>query len=640
MSQSTKANINSHIESYLDYYCQLSHAPQFAVLLQGQWGSGKTWFIEEYQKRNKEKCKFLYVSLYGMTSFSEIEESFFRQLHPILSSKGMTIAGKVIKGFLKGALKIDLNDDGQSDGTWSIQIPDIDLPNYLKDADESILIFDDLERCKIDLDGILGYINYFVEHQEFKVIILANESELLKIESYKSIKEKLIGKTFDISLDFTGALESFIKMVDHSEVESFLNSQTDLIRNIYETAEYDNLRSLKQVVFDFKRIYDQVPEKIKLKPEILQEILRLLMVISIAIKLGQVFPKDIARFKEEYMYRLQKKISNQSPNMPKEGHDKNENVMDRCSGFIDFFDPFPSFYWWETFFSKGIVDSEELSQSIEYGKYFKDEKTPNWVKLWHYTDLEDEEFEEIISQVDSEFNKREFSRIEVLKHVVGLFLKFSDVNLYLKDRNIILQDARDYIDFLEKHKPEVIKEYVGETFASGYMSLGYQEAESNELKEFQKYILQTKQKIHDQELPTVSRKLLDVMSKDVLEFSEMICLSQHSVYATHKEEISKYYEDPVLMHIAPEEFLKSVLSIKMKDWTVVFGAISKRYKYSPNPQKLTKEIDWLKEIKAAIIREANLRENKLSGYVLKQLNEYYINKAITELDNLSGTENN
>jgi hypothetical protein len=32
------SKINNHIEEYLDYYCGLSHAPGFAVLLKGEWG--------------------------------------------------------------------------------------------------------------------------------------------------------------------------------------------------------------------------------------------------------------------------------------------------------------------------------------------------------------------------------------------------------------------------------------------------------------------------------------------------------------------------------------------------------------------------------------------------------------------------
>ena len=43
---------NKHISQFLDYYCdnkKLSNS-QYAVLLKGKWGSGKTHFINNYKK--------------------------------------------------------------------------------------------------------------------------------------------------------------------------------------------------------------------------------------------------------------------------------------------------------------------------------------------------------------------------------------------------------------------------------------------------------------------------------------------------------------------------------------------------------------------------------------------------------------
>jgi GTPase SAR1 family protein len=153
---------NNHIEDYLNHYCNLDYAPGFAVLIKGEWGAGKTWFINKYcDKLKGNNQKTLYTSLYGMSSIQDIDEAFFRLLHPIMSSRGVAITGKIAKALLKGALKIDLNNDNNADGSWSIQIPDIDFPD-LKDVDESILIFDDLERCSIELSILLGYVNHFV----------------------------------------------------------------------------------------------------------------------------------------------------------------------------------------------------------------------------------------------------------------------------------------------------------------------------------------------------------------------------------------------------------------------------------------------------------------------------------------------
>src|SRR5690242_4976293 len=93
-------NTNLHIIEYLDYYFSLESSPEYAILLRGKWGAGKSWFINSYREKNKTK-EFLYVSLYGVTSYNEIEDSLFQQLHPVLASKGMKLAGKIIKGLIK-----------------------------------------------------------------------------------------------------------------------------------------------------------------------------------------------------------------------------------------------------------------------------------------------------------------------------------------------------------------------------------------------------------------------------------------------------------------------------------------------------------------------------------------------------------
>lgn len=354
MSQDNRT-INSHIETYLDYYCGLSHAPGFAVLLQGQWGSGKTWFINKYREKLKEKNqKCLYASLYGMTSFSEIEDAFFQQLHPILFSKGMAITGKIIKGFLKGALKFDLDNDGKDDGALNFQTPEINLPEYLKNTDKSILIFDDLERCKIDLSNILGYINYFVEHQDLKVILVANEDGLLKNCNYQFIKEKLIGKTFSVSLDFEGALENFITIVNQPDVRNFLSDNIKSIQDLYEKAEYENLRNLKQIVLDFERIFNALPEKAKGKPEILRDLLKLLMAFSIEIKRGVLLPRAISKLREEYMSGLGRQVtSHHSPSSIGKNDNEETTPLQKMLHRYNFLnlhdlaldDPFPNKLW-------------------------------------------------------------------------------------------------------------------------------------------------------------------------------------------------------------------------------------------------------------------------------------------------------
>ena len=136
---------NAHIENFLDYYCALPHSPEYAVMLKGPWGCGKTWFINRYRDKLREKgTKHLYISLHGISSFAEIDDAIFEQLHPLLSSKGMVLTGKILKGLLKTTLKIDLTQEGHSGTSIISQAPDFtkaDLPEYLRDTSSHIIDF-------------------------------------------------------------------------------------------------------------------------------------------------------------------------------------------------------------------------------------------------------------------------------------------------------------------------------------------------------------------------------------------------------------------------------------------------------------------------------------------------------------------
>lgn len=203
---------NQHISQFLDYYCDNEKLknPQYAVLLKGKWGSGKTHFINKYRKElDTKKQKYIYVSLYGVTSYDEIETKFLETIHPFLYNKKTIFTGKIAKQLLKGTFKIDLDGDKKDDDSVSLKIPDFKLDDLFNTKDY-ILIFDDLERCSINIINLLGYINHFVEHQSYKVILIANEEEFEETRKYYQIKEKLIGKTFEFISDASSAYDSFL----------------------------------------------------------------------------------------------------------------------------------------------------------------------------------------------------------------------------------------------------------------------------------------------------------------------------------------------------------------------------------------------------------------------------------------------
>ncbi|MEQ9354009.1 P-loop NTPase fold protein [Coleofasciculus chthonoplastes] len=626
-------NPNSHIEAYLDYYCSLSHAPGFAVLLKGQWGAGKTWFIKKYYEKLKaDKQKCLYVSLYGMTTFSEIEDAFFQQLHPVLAFKGMAITGKIFKEAIKSTTKFDIEKIKlETKGN---------LPDYLKDADKSILIFDDLERCKIKLGSILGYINYFVEHQDLKVIIIANEDELLKESSYKDIKEKLIGKTFGVSLDFEGALGNFITVANNPKVGQFLSDNNQLLQKLYEEAEFENLRILKQVVLDFERIFDNLPEKAQKKPELRKEILTILTVFSIEIKSGRMQPKEINELEEEYESALRnqrmKRMRRQDTNSVEEENIEQPTLLQKMltrypNLKFKLHEPFPSKVWWQTFFDKGIIDAEELEQSLSSSKYFQDENTPNWIRLWHFYDLTDDDFSDLLKKVESEYCNRQFSDIREIKHITGILLKLSDIGLYSRTKAEILGNSKCYIDkFIKEAQPEKLRQAIAlalDTF-SGYLGLEFSGRELPEFQEFVGYIKEAYESERLKSMPNDAQDLLATMQSDIWKFYKMICPR-----SLENQDVSGIYcEIPILKHIDPAVFVDKLLLMNPEHQQLLGYALTKRYELDWVNEKLLEELDWLKSVKALLLKEADNRKGKLSGYYLNLLVGNYFDKAIEKLE--------
>ena len=345
-------NLNKYIEDYLDYYCKKDN-PSYAILLKGPWGSGKTWFIKDYLKKIEEKGqKKIYVSLYGIKSTSQIEDIFFQELHPLLASKGMALAGKAAKGLLKATFKIDLDGNSSStDATINSQIPNIDLLEYLKNISDRILVFDDLERCLMNIEEVLGYINYFVEHQGIKVIIIANEEEILAKDEkiYKEIKEKLIGKTFTVESDFDSALQDIISEVLNTKLKKLLNKNKLSIKEIYKLSGYENLRHLKQSVSDFERFYSFIPADIAKKEPLVIELLKLFLVFSFEIKHGNIPPEGIKEIKSESIFE-----SVENP-------DKTTNIFREINerySTMRFYDIILTDETWIEFFDQGKIDSE------------------------------------------------------------------------------------------------------------------------------------------------------------------------------------------------------------------------------------------------------------------------------------------
>ncbi|EFI7937242.1 hypothetical protein GYM27_002997, partial [Escherichia coli] len=177
-------DLNNHIIDNLNYYLN-TNTPEYAFMITGGWGAGKTHFIEsfikEYNKNaidNQSGNKIIKISLFGFKTTSSIDEMIFQSLHPLLGHRYTKLAGNILKGALKLGCKIDINGDSKSDVDINASLDKIKFSEIFStntDTGQIIIALDDLERTDIPLKEILGYVNYLVEISKVKVILIANE---------------------------------------------------------------------------------------------------------------------------------------------------------------------------------------------------------------------------------------------------------------------------------------------------------------------------------------------------------------------------------------------------------------------------------------------------------------------------------
>ena len=266
--------MNKNILNFLNEYVEIPN-PQYAIMLRGAWGCGKTFFIHQWMKQlnNKDADKLewqpIYVSLYGLTNIQQITEQINKEISPWLYSKGMKLAKKILKVASKIALKYDLDMDGNGKNEGSVTY-NLDSILLLKEDNieikgNKILIFDDLERCDVKLETLLGYVNYFSEHCKCKVIIIGDEDKITAKENkdsnlkFKDFKEKTIGRTFEITVNVEETLDFFINEISTNN-RNLLSENKELIIKIFHASKFNNLRVLRQCLNDYHRIVMALPE--------------------------------------------------------------------------------------------------------------------------------------------------------------------------------------------------------------------------------------------------------------------------------------------------------------------------------------------------------------------------------------------
>ena len=459
------------VESILDYV--RSDYTDYAIMINGEWGSGKTYFWNnkirkkiETMQLNGKRYTTIYMSLYGISNLEEISKKIFiettqlmdKNLRKFMDANGQTNIPEYAKTGLDMANFFGVTQNGDK----------IDYADFFS-TDDKVLCFDDLERANVDVIDILGYINNFVEHDHIKTIIICNEKELStklkssnlemktfiatylldkqnelnkkdkpmvekiqdkiehvfdKANDYERIKEKLIGETFEYAPKFDYIINGILMRYENEpDLIRFLRENTRLIINTFERSGTRNLRILKHALNDFKKVFDMVNKSYpNTSHRVMQTMLIFTIAISFEIKAGKVTKNKFMNIKDNEEYKAILVSS--------------RVLMDNRQFYIKEFDnnyyynfkaEYRFFKFIEYYVRTRIFDMKIFKQDMETIRNTVDtENLPGYKRLLteEYWKISDDEFDGVIEDIMKDIKEGNLELIDIVK-IYAYFSYFS-----------------------------------------------------------------------------------------------------------------------------------------------------------------------------------------------------------------------
>lgn len=584
-SEADEIRANAAITKFLDYYVDPSRPFDYAVMVNGPWGSGKTHLVKEFL-RGKSSLKSLYVTLNGISSVDQIDQQFYRQLHPVLSSRGMGIAVAIGRAVAKGAFKLDFTKE--ESGTLNLSMPEIDLTKDLDDPRDRLLIFDDLERCKMPISEVLGYINGFVEHDGLKAIILANEKEIRAHTDlrYDEIREKLIGQTLTVSAPAGEAFDVFASQVSDERTKAFLKRHRENVLALHTQGGRGNLRTLKHAMWDFEKIGSQLEERHWRKEESVLKIMKGAMVITMEYRAGDLNEGDLSSLVGNRVGRLMRRTN---------GGDKSKaDVIDERYPQVDFDKVLLGAPMLGAILLRGEIDAPGLVAALDATRdYAKPAERPLWLQAMDAFTYDDTTCERIASEVEIAFANRQFTVRGEFLLIAGIRLWFANIGLLSKTLGDIVADSKTCIDDLARDSQletslDGPKGSIRDIVYRGYAP---PESGTSEHREIVAYYDKMSGEQEERQYPQIAQELLAQLSIDPDGF--LFDLVRNTVRD------GRYWDRPVLASLPPQQFARTVFEASPELQSRAIEALLLRHQYVPSTQ-LMPERPWIAQVKAEL----------------------------------------
>lgn len=590
--------MSTHLESYLDFYCSLLK-PGYAVLVTGAWGVGKTYQVKKYF----EVGGCYYISLFGIDSVEQLNSEVIALCNPRLS-KFVSGANAVAEGV------------GNIGGLYALSSLSSTLLNSVLKQDfitDKALVFDDLERCSIEVEDLLGAINQFVEHHGFNVLVIAHDEKIC--DSVKERKEKVFGQTIRVNSIPEEAAESFFEVIEDSELLAFMQEHKTLILDVFRRSHAYSLRVLRHVIEDVSRLYGCLEEHHRKHVEAMRDLIGFHVAMNIEIRLGRINPDDLIERSfsvYRYSYRSQAKDSEVAVKTPLILFNERYGVIQAQNEIL-------SDDVLQSMLCNGQYLSESIQSDLSRTKYFADDlDVPSWKKIIQFDLNEDVTVCQGIAELDEQLGSKGIIGSGEMLHAIALQLMMIENEIKVGKYEDVVKYFKEYIDELVELNllpAREKEENWQDSFIRSHEGYAYwvTDTTSQYFNVLKKYLISSRETVLKESCYDSAMMLIAYMVDDVEEFVRLV--------SPGRDNRGEYQLVPVFANLSPEEFVDSWLSCPVKNWRKISFALIDRYSSGRLEYYLQDERSWLEEVCCVLSN----KHKELSGIGALRLKRLYLN---------------
>ncbi|EOC1323799.1 hypothetical protein ACI09G_004327, partial [Cronobacter sakazakii] len=373
----------------------------------------------------------IYVSLFGLTSIQEVHSAVFVKMYPSRSR---------LKKFMNwlGNSSIKANDITLAFGPLIGNIANALIKEKVDNSKP--IVFDDLERCKIDHEDLFGAINKYVEHHECKVIIIAHDEKMN--EQLTDKKEKIIGQVIKVEPDIEGAFNHFI---NRSKTPHSFEKVKDIIHKSFVASECKSLRVLDYVINDCARLLSCIPDRLYKNPKLLSEFFVLFTALDINYRLGKLQEKDIALRDSAIYYMRKDKNAEDILDLIKKKYCKNDFPVNIESDFLS------NEILIDTIIN-GHYNKDQIIKSIECSRHFaKPESKGPWFTIMNLDSVKTDEIDKAIAELNEKFENLQITEKGEILHSINILFMLSDIGHIDKSINDVYLFFLEYVRRLQNN---------------------------------------------------------------------------------------------------------------------------------------------------------------------------------------------